>query len=242
MKKPRLLLVDDEHMTCELAVLDLERVGQWDVTSVGSGVEALELRGGGERFDAIVLDAKMPGLDGPATLEWLRADGLPEATPVVFLTTDLEPADRALMDALGVAGAIAKPFDSVSLAGELEKIIEAQPAGGETVSAELIWAWRRAVPAIDQRLIAIDAALGTPVDRACLAAAVGAAHVLAGVLGTFGLRRGTQLAREIEVGLEQGGLERHPDTLHTLAVELRLAVEAGRTSARCLTTVVLPSR
>lgn len=227
----RLLLVDDEDSIRESAALSLERGGGWDVLAIASGTEAVELCGGGEIFDAILLDATMPGLDGPTTLEWLRADGLSDATPVVFLTAKPHPADFKRLQALGLAGVIAKPFDPMRLPAELEKVLESCPARCERIRPELTWAWRRARPAIEERLGAIEAALGSPAEGESLEAGVTAAHMLAGLLSTFGLRRGTTIARRIEVALQQGGADSERQALHALAGDLRAVVEAGRSAS-----------
>lgn len=118
---PRLLLVDDDEAIREIARISLERLGGWEVVEAGSGAEAVAVAEGG--FDAVVLDVMMPGLDGPATLAALRDGPLPAAVPAVFLTAKLQPADRERLRAAGAAGVIAKPFDPMALATELEQIL-----------------------------------------------------------------------------------------------------------------------
>jgi two-component system alkaline phosphatase synthesis response regulator PhoP len=120
----RLLLVDDEDDIRDIARLSLERVGGWTVLPAGSGSDAVRLAGEEGPFDAILLDVMMPGLDGPATLEQLRAGGLPEDTPIVFITAKLQPADRERLDRLGAAGVIAKPFDPMEIPDQLARILE----------------------------------------------------------------------------------------------------------------------
>jgi len=121
----RVLLVDDDAAIREIARLSLERVGDWSVTAAPSGPEAIEIARGRESFDAVLLDVMMPGLDGPQTLELLRDPGaVGAATPIVFLTAKLQPADRERLRRVGAAGVIAKPFDPMVLAAELDAILE----------------------------------------------------------------------------------------------------------------------
>jgi CheY-like chemotaxis protein len=120
----RLLLVDDDDSIREIARLSLERVGDWEVVAVAGGAEAVEIAAGDGGFDLVVLDVMMPGIDGPTTLARLRAGPLAAAVPVIFLTAKLQPADRERLRALGAAGVIAKPFDPMTLPGEIERILQ----------------------------------------------------------------------------------------------------------------------
>jgi CheY-like chemotaxis protein len=120
---PRLLLVEDDESIREIAHMSLERVGGWDVTEAACGEDALRILAAGESFAAVVMDVTMPGLDGPATLRRLHDDGLLKDTPVVFLTAKVQRAERERLSALGAAGVIAKPFDPLGLAGELEQLL-----------------------------------------------------------------------------------------------------------------------
>ncbi|HEY4307413.1 MAG TPA: response regulator, partial [Gemmatimonadaceae bacterium] len=61
----------------------------------------------------------MPVLDGPATLDQLRADTKTRNIPVVFLTAKARPAERDRLAGLAVSGVLAKPFDPLLLATQL---------------------------------------------------------------------------------------------------------------------------
>jgi DNA-binding response OmpR family regulator len=67
---PRVLVVDDEPDFVETLVKRLERRG-FEVTGVGSGQEALKLLGE-RRFDVVILDVMMPGMDGIETLKEIK--------------------------------------------------------------------------------------------------------------------------------------------------------------------------
>jgi two-component system, OmpR family, response regulator len=121
---PRLLLVDDAPDIRAIACMSLERVGGWTVVAVASGQEALEAVRDDGRFDAVLLDVMMPGMDGPSTLTGLRAGGLPLDVPVVFLTAKTQSADRERLGSLGAAGVIAKPFDPLTLPEQLRLLLE----------------------------------------------------------------------------------------------------------------------
>ncbi len=122
----RLLLVDDAWDIRTIARLSFERVGGWLVVTAASGPDGLRALHEEGPFDAVLLDAAMPHMDGPATLARMRAEGLDPDVPVVFLTTKPEDADRVRLAELGVAGVLAKPFDPMDLPRELDLLLAAR--------------------------------------------------------------------------------------------------------------------
>lgn len=112
-----ILAVDDSALVREVVKVGLPPPA-WQVLSVDSGNEALAVAAQAQP-DAILLDVVMPGLDGPATFERLRAIPLTRDIPIVFLTGRSEASDRERLCALGADGVIAKPFDPAVLAERL---------------------------------------------------------------------------------------------------------------------------
>ena len=82
MNKPHVLYIDDDAGIRRLAARALTRRG-YQVIGAEGGAEGLALAAAG-RFDLVAVDHYMPGMDGLATLEALRA--LPEPPPVVYVT------------------------------------------------------------------------------------------------------------------------------------------------------------
>lgn len=108
----RVLVVDDNAANRVLAAQLLDMLGVV-VTTVDGGEAALQLMAG-ERFDAVLMDLRMPGLDGVETLERLRAaDGPNRAVPVLAFTADPEAEVAACQGFVGVVG---KPVDPATLA------------------------------------------------------------------------------------------------------------------------------
>ena len=122
MNEPHVLIIDDESDIREVAQLGLELVGGWQVATAPSGVDGLA-QASADRPDVILLDVMMPDVDGPETLRLLRADPATEAVPVVFLTARSEATDVEWLEGLGASGVIAKPFDPVTLADDLTKVL-----------------------------------------------------------------------------------------------------------------------
>jgi CheY-like chemotaxis protein len=118
----KVLIIDDEEDIRELARISLERVGGLEVLAAASGQEGLELAAS-EQPDAIVLDAMMPGMDGPETLTKLKADSATEQIPVVFLTGSVQEVERDRFVSLGAVGLLPKPFDPMRLAADLRSCL-----------------------------------------------------------------------------------------------------------------------
>ncbi len=108
----RLLLVDDEAVNLLAAQKMLEKAG-YAVTPASSGREVLELLAK-RRFDCILLDVLMPGMDGLEVTRAIRTS--PEhaaaaATPIIAVTAYAMSGDREKFLAAGMDDYIAKPID-----------------------------------------------------------------------------------------------------------------------------------
>jgi two-component system response regulator ChvI len=82
-KSLRVALVDDDNLFRESLGLNLAEAG-YDVVDFDNGEDALSFLLGGDRIDALLLDWRMPGLDGLGVLRRLRAAR--SDIPVIFLT------------------------------------------------------------------------------------------------------------------------------------------------------------
>jgi CheY-like chemotaxis protein len=118
----RILVIDDEDDIREIAQIGLEMVAHWQVQAANSGEEGIT-KAKAERPDAILLDVMMPDMDGPTTFQKLRADPETSQIPVIFLTAKVQSADRRQFTDLGVKSVIAKPFDPLTLAEEVARIL-----------------------------------------------------------------------------------------------------------------------
>jgi two-component system OmpR family response regulator len=128
MSRPlqRILLVEDESDIRTIACMALEAVGGYKVLACASGQEAIRMAPE-SGADLILLDVMMPGLDGPSTLRELRKIPETAATPVVFMTAKVQPAEVAQYLALGALDVVAKPFDPMAVAADIQRIWDARP-------------------------------------------------------------------------------------------------------------------
>ena len=107
MDKPRILIVDDEPELQEVLGKYVRGVLGLDATVVGSGTEAISLLER-ERFDVILQDLQMPGIDGFTVLA--RASALHPDIFKIVLTGILAPAVTRRVEDMG-AVFVAKPFE-----------------------------------------------------------------------------------------------------------------------------------
>ena len=107
--RPRVLIVDDVHENLH-ALMNVLR-SDYAISAATSGEKALELARRRPSPNLILLDIKMPGMDGYSVLSHLKSDPATADVPVIFVTALAETADEARGLKLGVADYITKPID-----------------------------------------------------------------------------------------------------------------------------------
>ena len=106
--KRRILIVDDEEINRMLLKNILSN--DYEVLLAENGKEALEIaRSEKERLTAILLDLRMPVMDGYEFFGLLKQDEVLKRIPVIVLTSDKEAEVKSLN--MGVADFIPKPYD-----------------------------------------------------------------------------------------------------------------------------------
>jgi CheY-like chemotaxis protein/two-component sensor histidine kinase len=110
------LVVEDNDINQEVARAMLEAAGH-RVEVAGDGAEALK-KHAAQRYDCVLMDCQMPGMDGyEATrrIRALEAERGAGRVPIVALTANAMSGDRERCAAAGMDDFLAKPFDSASL-------------------------------------------------------------------------------------------------------------------------------
>jgi CheY-like chemotaxis protein len=127
----KVLYVDDEPDIREVATLSLEMDPQIEVRTAASGADALaQLQAGAWRPDLMMFDMMMPQMDGPGLLAAVRAQPALADIPVIFITARTQPQERERLIAAGAIVVIAKPFDPLQLAAEVQAIYAREAGGG----------------------------------------------------------------------------------------------------------------
>ena len=108
MAARRVLVVEDDAAIRELLQLHLGLAG-FDVEEEANGRAALE-RARRTRFDLLVLDVMLPGLDGVSVCRALRTAGANVETPILMLTARDSEADTVIGLESGADDYLTKPF------------------------------------------------------------------------------------------------------------------------------------
>jgi CheY-like chemotaxis protein len=116
----RVLAVDDEPEILNFLVQLLSRFGH-QVQTAANGREALARLERGERFDAIVLDMRMPGMDGQELYGELARRFADASQRVIFSTGDVISGDTQEFIKASGRPSVMKPFPF----GELERVLNA---------------------------------------------------------------------------------------------------------------------
>ena len=116
------LLVDDSIVLRSILQLELMGAG-FTVASVCSGLDALIALAEPQRYDLIITDFHMPGLDGAQFVERVRRHVDYKTVPVLVLTCGADGEEKERARAAGATGWIVKPFDTKKLTAAIHKLV-----------------------------------------------------------------------------------------------------------------------
>ncbi|NLE19667.1 MAG: response regulator transcription factor [Clostridiales bacterium] len=134
---PDILIAEDDRAIAELVEMTL-RVSGHATVICQDGTETFE-KLKRERYDLLILDVMLPGMDGFELMEALRAAGV-AAPPVLFLTARIDVKDRVRGLRLGAEDYMLKPFHPVELQARAEGILRRhrkEDAGLRALGVEL---------------------------------------------------------------------------------------------------------
>ncbi len=168
-----ILIVDDEEAVCWALRRALTTEGH--AVAVAASAEDAFALAAGQRFDAVVLDVRLPGMDGLTALGRLRE--LTHDAPVIVATAfgNLDTAVRAVEG--GAFDYLAKPFDLGSALEAVARALQrrAQPAASPAESAP---------PVAADEIVGAGAAMQTVFKRIALVAPRDASVLITGESGT----------------------------------------------------------
>jgi CheY-like chemotaxis protein len=120
--KGRILVVEDDQLNRQMFARTLQSVG-FSVDVAANGVEALRHIGTG-RYDAVVSDVMMPGMDGFELLRAIRSNPTTALTPVVLLTALVGEQAKSQGFGLGADVYLTKPVRFDALVKEVEGAVQ----------------------------------------------------------------------------------------------------------------------
>jgi two-component system alkaline phosphatase synthesis response regulator PhoP len=115
----RILIVEDED-SIRMALEDDLSLEGYTVVGERDGARALEKAREG-RFDLIILDLMLPGLDGLEICKHLRAEK--DSTPILMLTAKSQEVDKVLGLELGADDYVTKPFSPRELLARVKALL-----------------------------------------------------------------------------------------------------------------------
>ncbi len=219
----RVLVAEDNGVNRLVFTRMLEQLGhQVELAHEGHSALSLATSGG---YDVILMDVQMPGLDGLEVTRRLRAARI--ATPIIAVSAQTSPQDRALCLEVGMNDHVAKPIEPRLLVEALDR---ASTGGALAVKPRLTLAQVtpiRPPPAIDRAelldrfggdVAVVNEVLGLLLDSAPSlmeelrsavtrrdhAAAAAAAHALRGALATIGAAGAAEIAATLEKSAREG--------------------------------------
>jgi two-component system, sensor histidine kinase and response regulator len=202
------LLAEDNPVNVEVAKEYLSALGlTYDVAA--DGAEACDsVRH--KRYDLVLMDCQMPGVDGLEATRRIRAfetqHGLARL-PIIAVTANAYDADRVACIEAGMDGYISKPFTETQLAAGLSSWLKAQPAGADpALDSEFVSSLLRERPNLYARIskayLAHSPRLITELTEAAatgnVAALRSAAHSLKSSSANIGATRLADLCQQLE--------------------------------------------
>lgn len=115
----RILIVEDDQTLRQALTFNLTREG-YEVGSSGNGERGLALARS-ERYDVILLDLMLPGMNGMELLRALRREG--NTTPVIILSAKGDEVDRIVGLKVGADDYMSKPFSRPELLARIEAVL-----------------------------------------------------------------------------------------------------------------------
>lgn len=122
MHRKLILLIDHEVSVREVLRVCLSSLGGWNVLSVASLQEGLHLLKTNTP-DAILLDSPKVETDGFTFMQELRERLVTPSIPVLLITGKARWFSRQQLQELGVSGAIAKPFNPITLPTQISALL-----------------------------------------------------------------------------------------------------------------------
>lgn len=117
----RVFIVDDEESILTLLEYNLEQAG-YEVEKSAHGQEAYDyIMDDPDRFDFIILDIMLPGIDGTEICRMLRQEKV--TTPIMMLTAKSDEYDKVISLELGADDYMTKPFSPRELIARMKAIL-----------------------------------------------------------------------------------------------------------------------
>src|SRR5579871_3020040 len=123
----KVLVIDDNPTIVELIKYAMNLQGTYHVLVAYDGVQGLE-RVYAEQPDCVIVDVKMPRMDGYQLVRCLRGDPRTADTPLIILSALTREEDQMAGFLSGVDEYLTKPFKPAALNAAIERVLRLTPA------------------------------------------------------------------------------------------------------------------
>ncbi len=118
----KILVVEDSATMVSLLKARIEASG-FEVIAAADGTDGLA-KIKDEKPDLVILDVRMPGMDGFEVCRLAKADPQTKDIPIIFVTTASQQKDLARGKEVGGDGYITKPYDGKLIITEINKLLK----------------------------------------------------------------------------------------------------------------------
>jgi PAS domain S-box-containing protein len=269
LRDSRVLVVEDNSINQQVVREILELAGM-RVDVADSGQAALETIQGESRFDIVLMDVQMPGMDGLEATRRIRSLPMGRDLPIVAMTAAAMREQRDACRAAGMNDHIAKPIEPTVVYATLLRWMRVpgtqdEALGGPTAAPREPALTPSSLPGLDiadalRRVGGNHALLGRllaefqeqsatmpekarrMIDAGDIRAVADLAHNLKGVAGNLGAAPLAAAAREVEAAAGREDRQRLPELLDLLDGRMLEVFEAARTMGEAVAKESRPLR
>lgn len=134
--RPRILLVDDDHLNLNM-LMDMLAAENYGIVAVDSGAQALELLERDRSFALVLLDIMMPEMSGYEVCGAIRQSFSLVELPVLMLTAAILPEDIVAAFQSGANDFLHKPLDASELKTRVRNLIMMKAAAAKATEMEV---------------------------------------------------------------------------------------------------------
>ncbi len=240
----RILVAEDNPVNQKMMQMLLDRLG-YRADFVGNGIEALEAVKA-RQYDVVLMDMRMPEMDGPEATRRIRAEVRRESQPrIVALTANTSQEDRAHCLDAGMEDFLTKPLVTANLVNALRATVRLNSRSriSTTGENEVLDELRRVTdgdPGLLRELVdlyldttaRLMAELSAALSASNATSVASVAHSLKGSAAQVGASSVVQHAAAMEQAARRGDLEEAKGKLS--ALELAQAKISGELTRACL--------
>jgi DNA-binding response OmpR family regulator len=152
MKMSKILIIEDDRDIADLIAIHMNDNGH-EASMVHDGREGL-IKSIENEYDLIILDLKLPGMDGLEICKKLRQEKID--TPIIMLTSKSEEIDKVLGLEIGADDYMTKPFSIRELVARVKSVLRRGERGSQDVpSSDIILEYRNFYVDISKRIVKV---------------------------------------------------------------------------------------